>query len=487
MSHGIKASIAVLLLLSCPAPAAASEKTKLPLSRAIEISLEKNLDLKIALAGTRESAGYLMRSEGEFDWDLKSSLSRDYNTTPTASTLDGVDEDNSLKTNKNALGFGFNKKFAFGPKLGINYSQNVSGSNSSYATTNPLYSANVAGSFEVSVLKLLTPSWFRRSLDESEQDWRIAETRHGEKLVDTVQKTIDLYFDCKQAEQEFRVQTEIHKIALENLEFVQRKRSAGLASKIDLLDAVVAEKRADEGRLRAQETLSRSTDELNAHILGDLGQEFELEGDLTAEAEKSLPEMPAAALDERPDLQRSRHELTKAEIGERGASRELYPDFNAKANVTYAGIGRDLTEAQEPLKEFANRSYSASLTASMPLFRWTARGTHKSAQAKLEAQSLRNLQLKRNIEIELRSSLRRFESAGKRVEALKRAIESETESFAAKKAFLRAGRIGVAELNRSMDSLLHAELELVKATVSRVKARYAATKAGGVLLKEIRN
>lgn len=448
------------------------------LRQTIEKSLEKNLDLKIAEFSTQESEAQVLRRTGEFDWLLNGNFSKNHQSTPASSALDGVEQNASLVTSGTSFGGGVNKRFSFGPRLAMNYSFSESESNSSYAAINPSYSVSLSVDLEFSILKLLYPSYFRRNLEQAEADWKMAQLRWGEKLSETILKSVDLHLQLAEAQQAFEFSRQTHRHAQQTLELLTQKQRLGSASKIDFLDAQSAEKKAFEATLRAQQTLEQCKEALRLYTLEEINEVVIFEF-------KNEPLPAPSQAPERSEMQRARLEVEKAALGLQTARRELWPEFTAKVRFGSAGLDSSYSLSQQAVTGLKFPSYSMNLAASMPLERSAARGGFRSSELRHQMQMIRLAQAERQMQQEARKWQRQYDSSLLKIQALEEACRAQDENLKAKTAFHKSGRISTSELNRAVDAKLQADLELLKARSERVQAHFGLAKLRGTLREEI--
>jgi len=369
--------------------------------------------------------------------------------------------------------------------LDLQYQLGSSDSNSAYTTVNPVINASASLSLEVPVLKIWTPFYFRKNLTQAEFDAKMAELRHSEKVEETILRTVELYLDREQAGKEMGLKEQAYRNAVETSASVRSKRKTGAASSVEEWEALGAESRTQVEWMRAKEALQEKTDQLVMHVFANMQVVPEIAEGLQPAVEEQAPQSESPKLSSLPQVRRAAIEVEKAQLGWDAARKDLLPEVTLSAGSSAAGLAADAMTANQAVGSLQYPSYSAGLSVAMPLARSAARGTARSAQLRLEVQRVRELQVARNLELDVRRLQREIESGVSRMKALEGAVRAETQNYEAKTKFHRNGRITTSELNRTLEDKLQAELELLKSRISRQKAFFHLARLQGRLTEVV--
>jgi TolC family type I secretion outer membrane protein len=272
------------------------------------------------------------------------------------------------------------------------------------------------------------------------------------------------------------------KEARTSLEAAQARKSAGVATIADVLQAKTALSRAQlnleqatgfvsvlRGSLATSLGVPATTPVEAAPLSGDEGSEFRKEaGDITALVEK--------ALQDRPDLVRSEELRRAAEQRVASAKGLALPVL---ATTAVAGRSYYLNSGTAPYGD----TWSVGLNVRFPVFTGFAR-THEIARAKEEAEAARQDTegVKQQVILDVWTSLQNLKTSERQLVASRDLLESALQSMEAATARYKAGVGTIIDLLTAESALASARASLVDARASKLLATARLAHATGFLL-----
>jgi outer membrane protein TolC len=445
----------------------------LDITHAIKVSLERNLDIKVSEVSLKDKNALITKALGDFDFNLSATLTRDHSETPSASSLDGVSS--VVRSDSSILKPTFSKKTRLGTELSVPYSYTISESNSSYNRIPIGHSVSLGLKITQPILKAFERGYFERNLTRAELDLDNARAKHGEKIDDIALKTTELFLDALRERESVRVQKLMLKNAEFSEEFVKAKHQVGKSSMIEVLEAAAARLRAVESLLSSEQQAATKLDELSAHVYGKLPESLELDHNvdhLLKKPEKiNFVEALNHALKRRPEVVAQRAASQKADLDLKYAKADLLPTLNFEGSYTHKGLADGFTSSQEQITKGQFPSWSAGLKFERPIMQYASQAALESKRLQREQQNLKEKQVRRDIELELKKFIRDADVNFMRLQALDSAATAQRQRLHGQSERFKARQISVSDLNKARVDAETAEIDLIKARYALAKSR----------------
>lgn len=483
--YKIKMLLPVSVVASLIAPAALANEQALSLRDAMRTSLERNFDVLLSATSVEDKQSGITRALGDFDYQVSGSLTREHSETPSSSSLDGVTS--VVRSDSTLFKPTLTKKTRFGTELSLPYSYTISESNSSYNRLPIGHSTSGAIKIVQPILKSFAKGYFERNIYRAEQDLNSARAKHGEKLDDTALKAAELFLDALRDKETLRVQKIIYENAKNADEFVDAKRKVGKASLIEALESEAAYSKSQDSLLNAQATSESKVEELGAHVFGKLPVALKINpelGTLLDPPQKTnLPELTTLAVKLRPEVIAQKAATRKAEIELSAAATDLKPTVNLEGSYTHKGLAENFYASQDQINKGTYPSWSVGVKVERPLMRYASRSAIISKQLLLEQQKIKQAQLERDIDMEIKKSARDTNVNWERLQALSKSAEAQKQRLQAQTEKFKSGQVSVADLNKARADAETAEVDEIKARFALARSRLKLAASTGQLLQ----
>jgi outer membrane protein TolC len=380
-------------------------------------------------------------SWGAFDWIFNASANISDSDTDARAFYDT----DPIESNSQDVSFGFDRAFSFGGSLSVSYSHNNTSTNANFYSLDTfnqdvlaaVYSRplmrGAGGDYATSLQGVAGLRWSRE-----QESYRLS--RQG-VLVD-----VDvLYWDLALAERQMSVAGSALDLALEQLDRDQRRRAAGVATEVEVIQDEATVARRIEGVLFAETNLRSAMDLLRSTLFPgvDVGtwsvqlksvtplplpDGSSLYADWQAEIEASLPR--------RGEVRIAEIDLEIAEMQHERAVSERQPLLDLLVQISSQGFDGTVSGAVDEALGYDFPAVSAGLNFQLPVGNVALDREERAARAELRAAHL-NLDAQRSdVARSLREALRRVRyqseatrAASKTRESAERLMEAERSRY----------------------------------------------------------
>ncbi|MBF0363145.1 MAG: TolC family protein [Oligoflexia bacterium] len=463
-------------------------------SKILKIILERNFDIKISNYTTKEKDGDLKKSYSEFDTNLRYNYVLDKNNVPSSSSLDGAGNTSSVITENSTHTLRVTKTLENGIKVDVPYTYKSVYSNSTYRTIQTSYEPSLGVVLTLPVIKYFNFDYASRNIKNKELELAVALKKHSEKIIDIFSSTMDLYYDYLES----RKGLEIAKITLENSKenylFAVEKSKVGRISRIDLLDAESAYKSSEDALIKKENELINKEQKLSLNIYGDIVKinlNVDQNNNINVDNNKILSPLPnevetiESALKSRIEIIRSNESRNQAQIKYDFSRVDLYPTLDLQPEITLRGMNSSGGEANKDIKDRKYTSWKVGLTAERKWNQYAAIGANNMDKLKLEQEIIKEDQVKKDIILEVKQSLRDLASLEKRISSLKLSASAQEGKYAALNAKFKLGVVTMFDLNEAYKQKVQSSLDLLKAQIEYKKNLISYFKATGKLMDEL--
>ncbi len=460
----------------------------LDLTGAMTLALEKNLDVRLSVFSIGDKEAALTKTMGDFDFNLSGTVTRDHAETPSSSSLDGVGS--VVRSDSMSYKPTLSRKTIYGTELSVPYSYTTSESNSSYNRIPVGHNTSLALKVTQPLLKPFQDDYFRRNIRRAEFDLAQARAKHGEKLDDTALRAAELFLETAREQQTLRVQEMMYENARQAEEFVKLKKRVGKSSSIEVLEAEAATSKALDGVLSSRLSMATKMDDLSIHVFGQT-QTIDLSDGLKeflgGNPRNDLNSLVALAQKRRSERVSQVQATKKSEVELSAARADLLPTFNFESSYTHKGLAEGFGASQQQVSRGDFPSWSLGLKLERPIMQYAARAALDAKRFAYEQQRLKEAVVVRDIEIEVRKSIRDVDVNWERLQALRNAAMAQRQRIEAVAEKFKAGQISVSDMNRARADAETSEVDEIKSRYAYVKSRLKLMASAGTLLDYVKS
>jgi len=417
----------------------------------------------------------------------------------------------SLKTTDWTGDAGITTGFVTGSSISASYNTTRTNVNSLRTLVNPSFSSGLNFAFRQPLLQGFGIAVNNRYIRIAYNDIRAAGLNFQSQLFSTVYTVITLYWDLVSLLEERNVRTQTLAASELQLKNTEAQEKLGVVAPLEVYRAraEVAGNRRDlainETRIRQQEIILK--DYLISRTLGNslLANVHVIPTDTVPVPPAVLPAMPMrdmvdTALALRPDVAQAMIQLANARIGLTGARSALLPTLDLVAGVgSSALVGTAVPLAGEPpinpaliggfgaglsqLFSFNYPNYTVQLQLAIPVFNRAARSDYISAQVSLRQQEVRLQQIRKQVEVDLSTSLVAVEQAAAAYQASTDQVTFEEMTVAAVEKRYELGVATLYDVITARRDLEDARLTALIAATDYAKAQAGLERSLGTLLQ----
>ncbi len=422
------------------APDAGGKTVAVSLREAIGLTLANNLDIQVQQVTPRIRATDIGREQAAFDPTLSAQVQASQTRAPTTSRVQGNDV-RSI-TGQVALA----ERLPTGTQYQLTYNTDRLRTNSTFATLNPAYRAQVLLNVTQPLLRNFGIDINQTAITVARGNREIAVVNFRGQVIQTLFATVQGYWNLVQALDALDVARESLRLARRLLEQNRVQVQVGTLAPIEVTQAEAGVASREEGVIVAEKAVRDAEDRLKRALLLDPVNVFDYtlvptdRPEFTPVDVQLGPNLEAARR-LRPDLVAARTDLQNREANLRLAHNQLLPELNLVGSVGVNGLDRNVPRANNQLVTEADDQYqwSAGLVFSYPLGNRAARNQFTGQELALrQAQTaLRNLELQ--VAEEVRAAARAVNTNVKRVEATREATRLAREQLTAEEKRLAVG------------------------------------------------
>jgi outer membrane protein TolC len=497
MRRRLVSGVAALLAMAAWASAAAQESAGTPLSRqeAIQLALERNLNLTIERINLQIAKEQIREAEGQFDPLLGSSVTYNRKKRFLNSALESQAEDGLVRDRLLSPQASFTGKLITGTQYDLSLTTLVQDSD------NPLrlFDESHTAALNVGITQPLL-----RDFGIEVNLVKVKQAENGErqtifgvetKMLSVIRDVETTYWTMFYALQHVAVAQGDLDLAEDLVQRLTRMREAGLATALDLIhaQAAVEARRGDLARARAdllnaQAQLRMLIDparELSARVIAS--EHPPEEG-----PPSDLPERVIRALARRPELSAQGLVIEQLELQEKLDKNNTSWRLDAIGNVGYSGLsgsglGPDVqggrparlqghTSFLDAFNGFftpeGNLNWSVGVQLQIPIGNRQAFARLQETRLRKRQEEFRLSLLKSQISVEVETAFQDMSAAWEQLLGARAGVESSREQFAAEEKRLPAGLSTVRKVLEAQDDLVAAQDRENQALV-----RYASAKS----------
>jgi outer membrane protein TolC len=423
------------------------------LEQAMQVALEKNLDLKAARLTPQGVDYQLQAARAAFNPRITGTYGYNNNTRPVNSTV--LDPNlTSLNTITQTFNSGMTQVLPWnGSSVGVSFNNNRQATNSSQTPVNPSYNANLQANFSMPLLAGFKIDQSRNTLKTTAIQRQVADIQLQQTIENTKASVRTAYWNLRQAIEQIEIQQRGLDLANRLYQDNRVKVEIGTLAPIDTVQSEAQVASAEQGLLNAQ--VAWQTAELALKRLLADGPEDQLyratinptEQAAVAAQSVDIPAAVRTAMDQRTDLTQSRKNIEIAQLNLELSKNQTKPDLAFNTSYSLAGQGGQrlvqgvkqpggYTDALEQLRAIVNPTWNMNFQFAYPLGMAAAKANYARAllqfdqsHVNLQAQELQVSADVTNAGLAVENTYKQFQAAQKNREAQERNAEAEQTRF----------------------------------------------------------
>jgi outer membrane protein TolC len=390
---------------------------------------------------------------------------------------------------------GVAQRFWPGTVLGLSSDLGRLAATPSLVDFNPSYSSGLTLSLSQPLLRGFG-SINTVPIRQAEISLDIAERSYQDRALDVVQATEGAFYLLSGARDQVTVFTISLQLAQTLLKEAEGRHRAGMATKLDLLQAQVGIANARLNLLQADKTVKASEDNLLALI----GQ-FELDAplgptvidDTAPSATLSIDESYALALEAQPAYRNARAALELTKLQLLLAKDAMKPSVDLGLSLDLGGEDRTRRRAFEDAFDSERSAWQVGLSVTYPIGRVGEKARYRQSRTALSRDELALHQLEQEILVDVREAVRNVETAQESVKIAALAANLADQQRDAENRRFRAGLSTSRRVLESQTDLeaarvaeLRAKLDLRVALSALYRIEGSALRRYGITLDTLR-
>lgn len=449
----------------------------LTLKQAIQISLEKNLDIKTAEQEEKLGEVEIFSAESVFDTTLTSSFDWKDDQDKPASALSGA---RNITGNIN---FGIEKKWCSGTTLDIQFKNVYKDTQSSVAPSKTFWDPRLEFNIKQPILKNFFGINDRKILEISKLKDIIQKHRSKDNIEVIIADVAKLYLDFAFSRDNIAIKQKALQDAQRLLWANQKKLKLGTVEETDLLasqanilarenDLLIAQNQADLLHKKIKVILHEISK--TTYIPIDSIQFKEHIFNLNPSLEK--------AFEKRKDYLIAQKDLEAKNLSSNIANNSLYPQMDLAGTIASNGLKPDYSSALSEVGSFDFPTYFAGVTFKYPLGNTSAKGSH--IQARIEKlSSLYHLEkLKNEIRLEIAQKIASLNTLSLRAKTSEKILRLLKQKMIAEEKKFNQGRSSINFVIQFQEDYLNGATGRIQAIIDYEKAVIDFKKSEGTLL-----
>ena len=491
-------------------PATGATQIDLSLDEAIALALERNLDIAVERLNPQLMDLQIAQVNAAYQPMFATSITSSSRTNPSASQLDGgvaVLQDTQI------FDASISKSVPWGGgNFQVSWNNNRNESTNSFSSFNPSYRSVFQTSYTQPLLRGFSIDSTRQQLQVTAIDRELSDVDLRATITDTLANVRSTYWDFVFATQSLQVQQQSLALAEQLIRDNQARVEIGTMAPIDIVQSQSEAAARRQALAQAEQTLQTAQLALKRLIVGgieDDAWQAELNpSDLPTYAPRPIDIETAlrTALDQRPDLVRSRRQLDIDDINVRALRNETLPALDLVASYDLQGQGgtRLLRSQQvggfvvteipggfgDALGQLGTANFpvwAVQLQLSYPIGQSATDASYARARLEVQKTQARLRQIELQVATEVTSAAVQIESIVKRIDASRAARELAEQQLEAEESKFEVGMStnyfvlqAQRDLTNAQNSELQALLDYRKALVEFDRVQGTTVSRAGI-------
>ncbi|MFB0518049.1 MAG: TolC family protein [Acidobacteriota bacterium] len=483
------------------------KKLYLSLRDALEMAMERNLNIQIERYNTRIADERVGESMGLFDY--QSTLSTSYSKSQSEPWDMFSAQDINVSDNYTFRG-GITKNLVTGGNFQVSYTEVRRSSNSPFANYNPYHRPVLSLQFTQPLWKNFGIENTKYNITLAQNNSEMSDKQFRAQLMTILADVQRLYWELVFRIQDLEVNRQSLKLAQDQLEMNRTQVEVGTMAPIEITQAEAAVASREEGIIVGESAVKDAQDQLKMAIDPTIDLDsweveiiptdkppFELQS-------FNLPECIETAFQNRPDYDRQKVAISSKELSISYTKNQMRPAIDFVASIAtsgldgmyliydYFGFERELIGvieggfggAMKDVLSFDYRDWNIGFNISLPIQNRAAESAHARSKVELTQEEARLKNLELSIILEVRQAVRAVDTNIKRVEATRKARELAEKQLEAEQKKFAVGTSTNFEVLRLQTDLATAMSNERRAIVDYNISLFALKRVMGILLKD---
>ena len=494
-------------------PATGTPQIDLSLDEAIALALERNLDITVERLNPQLMDLQIAQANAAYQPTLTTSFTNSSRTNPSSSQLDGGE---AVVTDTQTVNTSIGQAVPWGGgSFQASWNNNRNESNNFFSSFNPSYRTTFQASYTQPLLRGFSIDLARQQLQVTAINRELSDVTLRETITNTLANVRNTYWDFVFATQSLQVQRQSLELAEQLIQDNRARVEIGTMAPIDIVQSESEAAGRRQALAQAEQTLQTAQLALKSLIVGSIEDDV-WQAELNPEDRPTYDSRPIdietalrTALDQRPDLVRSRRQLDIDDINVRALRNETLPSLDLVASYQLQGQGGTQTVRDQfgpnsvvttkipggfgdALTQLGTANFpvwSVQLQLSYPIGRSAADASYARARLEVQQTQARLRQLDLQVATEVTSAAVQIESIVKRIDASRAARELAEQQLEAEQTKFGVGMStnffvlqAQRDLTNAQNTELQALLDYSKALVEFDRVQGTTLSGAGVII-----
>jgi outer membrane protein len=462
---------------------AQENSVNLTLKQAIQMAVEKNLDLKAELYNPAAAEADIRKNKGIYDPLLNLLLNyQETNTQSASAYTSGTPVSRQRIFDYNA---GISQLIPFGGSFGISFNNTWYRNNSDPARfLTDYYNSDVSLYFSQPLLKNFGTEATELNIQVAKFGKEGALEQFRAKLTDIVAQVRNQYFLLYSLREYLEVRKTSLALAERILSDTRAQVKAGVLPAMEILNSEFGVATMQKNLIDAERALKDQVDSLRLLLQLPVGKEI-VPVDTPYHEQYVIDEDAAIrkALAERPELKQLRITRKTGELQSRVARNQTLPDVSLVLNASLTGLGPEYNRALDRVVSGKYPIWGGGLQFTYPLGNRTAENEYIKSKIRVEQTTAQIKSLEESVANDVRFAVRALEAGYKQLDVTERGSAYSEERL---NAYMKKNKVGLATLKDVLDvqnDMVSAKGNRIRAIAEYNIAITALWKASGELLE----
>ena len=431
----------------------------LSLAETTRMALTYNFDIQLAKYDTWISRTGRMAAESVYDTVIDVLVSYEDDQSARSSTLLGT------KNIENNYNLGISRKLPTGTRVGIDFDNNRSWSDSSFATINPSHDSSLSLTVEQELGKNFFGLQDRGRIKVTQKEIENAEFILLEKIEMSLAEVQKAYWDLVLQTERVRIEQQMLEHARELRDNNKEKIRHGLVEEPDLLASEANYKQRQNDYQSALDQ-QRSAEFVLRLLLNFTDLSYQVTAKDPFDTSLGFDEGSQAlarAFTNRRDYQAIRAMVAAKDIQLTIQQNDMWPQINLKATMTRNGVDDHFNQAIEKITHENNPDLYTEVNVEMPFENHQSRAELKAAEYDKAKAIVALKQLERRIMINVLDQVRHCHIAKELAQNAVEIADLQARKLAAEEKRFQAGRSNTDTLIRYQDDAVQAQWRAAQA------------------------
>jgi len=457
---------------------------QLPIDRAIEIALQRNLGIVIQRYTRVQQRLSIIEALGLYDLNAVIDAMADNRNQAVAN------QTQSPQSQSQVLNFNFQQRTPQGGVVSVGADANRTKSSGSLQKIPSYYSSGLNFSFTQPLLRNYGRYANERSIIVAQINSQLSRQDFALQVTTITQQVTNAYWGLVNAREQLVVAQQSLQLARDLHERNKIQVQVGTLAPLELTQSEAAIATREEGIIQATSAVGDAEDTLRQLLnlpRGPLWQTAIVPTSDPKTSEKptvNVDEALRTALAQRPELTSQQLQLEQAKRDAEYFRGQLKPALDLNVAYGYSGLDTAFGEAFNQITGLNFRSWSAQLTLTYPIQNRTARAQSATANVAVDRFQALYDQERLVIETEVRRAARAVDTAAKSIDAAMKAREFQEKNLEAEKKRYENGMSTSFQITQIQDQLTQSRSGEVTAIVNYRTALAEYYRATGKLLDQ---